>query len=529
MQDRSRILIPDSSQDPPTAAGSYIALSDSTIELSVDAGRKRNSGAAEGESISSPSKTIRKLQPNTTSKAKRKLPVLSVQDFDRYVDKKWTVQDWMENVWDRSTVKQIDILCRLGLVAPGSTVKNYKGIFYFDDPLLTELSRAIHELSKTVHNASFDQIPANPLVRGRPRGLTGRKPDDAGRNAFVDAAKNLTHMNHQLNDLLCDRFGPKVWGMDVAARDGCTYRLELEDDADRPKIEALLHLWVFVKIANKCRDKRQKLHGSGRKSRAKKDLANMAGKALSLFCDGDNDTHDDDVDKNTPDVAAEDVEHEESEEQETTNTVDDAEAGLTTLKQQNDVKATRKRKRETETSTPSLRTEEKHGNARITASEDKATVDALSDEQPEDTSGPAPPKKSRRTAHNYMLTELIPNSDDNSHAVSTSPNERRVIDTVKNRNFIHWKEDGERVAEDEKSVHAGLSDGHSALAAVNNEQQVDTAGDDTSVNSPALATTQSSLTILAPINNSSSTTKPKLPDFHTFMKSIHGDLLAKRT
>ncbi|KAJ4350209.1 uncharacterized protein N0V89_008830 [Didymosphaeria variabile] len=531
-------MSPYSSRDPTTNAGPYSPSSGSTTNPTVNVGRKRKSEAAEGDSISWPPKTHRKLQTDTTPKAKRKLPILSVEGFDKYVDGKWTVLDWMVNVWDRSTVKQMDILCRLGLVAPGTTVRNNTGIFYFDDPTLTELSKAIHGLSKSFYNESFDQTPAGPLIRGRPRAMQGRKRDDAGRDAFVDAASNPMHMNQQLDDLLFDQFGPKVWGMDVAAREGCTYRLELEDDVDRPKIEALLHLWVFVKIANACRAKRQKLHGSGRKSRAKKDLGNMAGKAPALLSNIHNDTNDDDVDENTSDVAVEDVEGEESQDQETANTVDGDEAGCTIPKEQGDLKATSsmKRKPDTKKITPSVRTEG-HDDARATASEDEATVFILSDEQTEagvpanneDTSGLAPPKTNRGAAHKYMLAKFITDSGDESHADFPAPKKRRIVNTFETADLIHWKEDSERVAKGEKSVDAGSFDGRSDLAVVPDEQQVVTAaGDDASVDGLALAIVQSSSTALAPIDNSQATTKTKLPDFHTFMKSIHGDLLAKR-
>jgi hypothetical protein len=281
MQDRS-------SRDPPSSTPKRIADAESdgpptdhTTKLPVKIGRKRQSKAVTGNSTTSPSTDRPQKRSNAALISKRILPTLSVEGVDPYINGGWSAMDWMENVWDRSNVKQIDILCRLGLVAPGAKLKNYKGHWNFDDPILAELSTAIHDLSKTFHDESFDQTPAGTL--GRNRGKQGRKLRDDGRNAFLEAACNPVHMNNELNDLLFDRFGSKVWGIDVAAREGCTYRLELENDEDRPKIEALLHLWVFVKIANKCRDNRRKLSSAAKaqeQSATKED--ETVGKAFNI-------------------------------------------------------------------------------------------------------------------------------------------------------------------------------------------------------------------------------------------------------
>ena len=117
---------------------------------------------------------------------------------------------------------------------------------------MTELSQGIHEVFKDIDDVHFAQRPEQlgpqPPVENSTsyrfdrRRLGTRNQEDPGRNAWVrETSKHDIHL--PLDNLLWE-VGFAIWGEDVPPREGCTYRLVLEDDVDRPKIEALLHLWV---------------------------------------------------------------------------------------------------------------------------------------------------------------------------------------------------------------------------------------------------------------------------------------------
>lgn len=385
----------DSSRGPALARsiGSYSPRSDDTTDLLVNDNRKYNLKAVVGQI--------------TTSKAKRALSTLNVEDLDTYLNGQWTVQTWLENVWDRCNVKQLDILCRLGLVAPGAATRHIHGVFLFDDSNLTELSKVVHELAQTFHEERFDQIHAESHRRPE-SGIIARNWDD-GRNAFIEAACNPVHMNQELSDLLFDRFGPNLWGMDVAPREGCTYRLELEDDSDRPKIEALLYLWVFVKIANKCRTKRQTLSSTARRrqNHIRKE-AGMAGMASGLLMASESGINREVLGRNMLNFDKQQaVGHNHGRNDGSAGDVGHGQGGDTDTKYQKETKANRSVNR--------------HNSTWRTVAQKKLTVDSSSNKQDkqnftanaEETFCPAPPKADLRSAHDYTSTDDIfgPNDD----------------------------------------------------------------------------------------------------------------------